>query len=114
MREGTQTYNIAGRRKVDEPEVTCSVGQVAKQFLGEQVEPKQAVYGAVIEVWNELLPAELAEHCRIADITGGQITVAVDSPSYRYELNLCSMDILKELQTQFPGSRLKKIKFSIP
>jgi hypothetical protein len=113
MSDGTQIFGRISKPKLEQIEGTCSIGQLAKQFLGEQVSPKQSVYAEVIDVWNEMLPAELAEHCRITDITAGQITVAVDSPSYRYELNLCSPELLKELQTQCPGSRLKKIRFSL-
>ncbi len=111
MREGARIFGNISRQKT-EAEVTCSIGQVAAKFLDEQVSPKQAVYGEVVEVWNEVLPSELAEHCRIEDISAGQITVVVDSPSYRFELNLCSAELLKELQMRCPGCRLKKIKFS--
>jgi hypothetical protein len=113
MSDGAQIFGRVSRQKTEQTEVTFSIGQAVQQFLGEQVSPKQAVFAEVIEVWNEILPAELAAHCRIADINSGQITVAVDSPSYRYELNLCSAELLKELQMQCPGLRLKKIKFSI-
>ncbi len=113
MRDGTQIFGRISRQKTEQTEVTFRIGQAVQQFLGEQVSPKQSVYAEVIDVWSEILPAELAEHCRITDITAGQITVAVDSPSYRYELNLCSAELLKELQMQCPGLRLKKIRFSV-
>jgi hypothetical protein len=112
MREGTQIFGRANRLKSEQIEVTCSIGQVASKFLDEQVSPRQSVYGVVIEVWNQILPAELAKHCRIEDISAGQLTVAVDSPSYRFELNLCSAELLRELQERCPGCRLKKIKLS--
>jgi hypothetical protein len=112
MREGTQILGRANRFKSEQTEDTCRIGQVASKFLNEQVSPRQSVYGAVIEVWNQILPAELAKHCRIEDISAGQLTIAVDSPSYRFELNLCSAELLRELQKRCHGCRLKKIKFT--
>ena len=113
MGEGARILSDNRKRKANRPKTTYSIGQAAQQFLGEQVSPKQATYGAVIEAWKNVLPAGLAEHCKIVDISGGRLTVEVDSPSYRYELHLCSSELLKELQIQCPKVRLKKIKFII-
>jgi|WetSurMetagenome_2_1015567.scaffolds.fasta_scaffold1588945_1 hypothetical protein len=112
MREGTQIFGRTNQPKPRQEEESFSLGQAVSKFLDEQVSPKQAVYGTVIEIWDKILPAELAKHCRIVDITDGQITVAVDSPSYKYELNLCSDELLKQLRQLCPVRRLKKIKFS--
>jgi hypothetical protein len=81
--------------------------------MAGQVSPRQAKYGAVVELWQRILPLELRRHCEITDISGGQLTVRVDSPSYKYELHLCGSEILKELQRQCPKLRLTKIKFVV-
>jgi hypothetical protein len=39
--------------------------------------------------------------------------VQVDSPSYVYELQLCSSELLNELQQQCPKARLTRIKFVV-
>jgi len=90
-----------------------SLGQVAQQLLAERISPQQAKFSQVDEVWRDLLPAELQEHCEIVGISGGQLDVRVDSPSYVYELQLCSSDLLTELQRQCPRVRLTKIKFTV-
>ncbi len=81
--------------------------------MAEQISPRQTKFSEVAEVWSQLLPAELRRHCEIADISGGQLVVQVDSPSYVYELQLCSSELLEELQQQCPKARLTKVKFVV-
>jgi hypothetical protein len=90
---------------------TVRLGDIAQQFLTEQVSPKQAKFSLVAEIWNQLLPEELRKHCEIVDISGGKLKVRIDSPAYKYELQLCSAELLKELQQQCPKARLTEIKF---
>jgi len=86
------------------------IGQAAEQFFAGQVTPQQKKYGDVVEVWEQFLPEELSKHCEIIDISGGSLSVKVDSPSHKYELHLCTQEILKELQKECPRARLTKIK----
>ena len=86
------------------------IGQAAEQFITGQVLPKQKKYGDVVEVWEQVLPEELSKHCKIVDVSGGSLSVKVDSPSHKYELRLCSPVILKELQKECPRAKLTKIK----
>ena len=90
---------------------TVGIGQIAEQFMAGHVKPRQTKYGDIVDVWEQVLPDELTSHCEIVNISGGQLTVKVDSPSYKYELHLCSSEILKELQKECPRARLTKIKF---
>ena len=86
------------------------IGQAVEQFISKQVAPQQKKYGDVVEVWEQVLPPELSKHCEIVDISGGSLSVKVNSPSHKYELHLCSPAILKELQKECPRARLTKIK----
>ena len=86
------------------------IGQAVEQFISKQVAPQQKKYGDVVDVWEQVLPEELSKHCEIVDISGGNLSVQVDSPSYKYELRLCSPAILKELQKECPRAKLTKIK----
>ncbi len=91
----------------------ANLGKVARQLLDERISPRQARFSQVAEVWSRLLPVELCGHCEIIDISGGQLKVQVDSPSYVYELQLCSSELLEELQRQCPKARLTKIKLVV-
>lgn len=111
MSEGAQIYNAIRRGKARKPDRTVRIGEVAEKFMGEHVSPRQDKYGAVVEIWRRILPQELSRHCEIIDLKGGQLTVKADSPSYKYELHLCSSELLKELQVHCPKIRLTRIKF---
>ena len=110
MGEGARIFNYPRRNKVQNPDKIAMIGEVVEQFIGQEVSPRQKRYGAVLEAWRQALPEELSRHCEIIDISGGQLTIRIDSPSYKYELHLCSSEILKELQRQCPSARLTKIK----
>jgi predicted nucleic acid-binding Zn ribbon protein len=86
---------------------------VVRELVDEQIFPKQVRFSQVAEVWSRLLPAQLAGHCKIVELSGGQLDVQVDSPSYMYELQLCSSELLKELQRQCPKARLTRIKLVV-
>jgi hypothetical protein len=112
MGEDEQILRDAAKgRLVKKFDRTAKVGDVVQTFVTKWVSPRQARFGAVVEVWSQLIPAELCKHCEIIDISGGQLKVSVDSPSYKYELQLCSSELLKELQQQCPKARLTEIKF---
>jgi predicted nucleic acid-binding Zn ribbon protein len=106
--QSTLNYRRSRRRKG-----IIRLNEAVDQLLGQQISPRQAKYGTVVELWRQILPVELLRHCEITDISGGQLTVRVDSPSYKYELHLCSSEILKELQRQCPKLRITKIKFIV-
>jgi predicted nucleic acid-binding Zn ribbon protein len=83
------------------------------ELMEQRISPRHKRCGPLFELWERLLPAELSKHCRPDGFRGGQLRVTVDAPSYLYELQLCSGELLSELQQQCPGARIKKIKFVI-
>ena len=103
---------VEGQR-VRRADSAVRLGEVAERLMAEQISPRQEKFSSVAEVWNLMLPAELAQHCEIVGVSGGQLKVQVDSPSYMYELQLCSSQLLEELQQQCPKARLTKIKFVV-
>ena len=111
MGEGTRIFRNTNNQNKHRPEASCRLGEVVQKLLDERISPRQAGYGAIAEVWEQILPKQLLDHCEIADVTGGKLTVKDDSPSYKYELHLCSKELLEELQLHCPKLRLRKIKF---
>jgi len=89
------------------------LGEAVMQLMDELVSPRQARFASVAELWDQLLPEELLRHCRLADISGGQLKVLVDSPSYMHEFHLCGSQLLAELQRRCPAARLTRIRFAI-
>jgi hypothetical protein len=89
------------------------LGECARELMENRISPQQARFGSVADVWNQLLPAELRRHCKIAGISHGQLKVVVDLPVYMYELQLCSSELVSELQRQCPRAHIKEIKFVV-
>ncbi|MHC4130529.1 MAG: DciA family protein [Planctomycetota bacterium] len=89
------------------------LGDVVTKFLEKQVLPKHARFSRLAESWAEILPSELAEHSYIEDISAGQLIVRVDAPSYKYELQLCSAEILQQLETRCSTAGIKRMKIII-
>jgi len=113
MDEIERLQNTLKCRRTRKPYNAASLGQIAQQLLDGQISPRQAVFSEVAESWSQMLPDELGRHCEIVDISGGLLKVRVDSPSYTYELQLCSSELIEELQQQCPRARLTKIKFVV-
>lgn len=88
------------------------LGDVLCELMENQILPQQAKFQSVLDIWTQLLPIELRKHCKIIDIKAGQLKVLVDQPAYLYELQLCSNQLLKQLQQACPRARIKKIKFT--
>ncbi|MHC4511531.1 MAG: DciA family protein [Planctomycetota bacterium] len=113
MDEDTRLNNAVQWRRTGKACGAVRLDQAVRELVDEQILPRQARFSQVAEAWSQLLPAPLSRHCEIADIAGGQLDVQVDSPSYLYELQLCSSELLEELQRQCPKVRLTKIKFVV-
>jgi hypothetical protein len=113
MDEDERLLNATRWRRSWKSYSAANLGKVAQQLLDERISPQQARFSQIAEVWSRLLPAGLCGHCEIIDISGGQLEVQADSPSYMYELKLCSSELLEELQRQCPRTRLTKIKLVV-
>ena len=113
MDEDTRLRNAVKWRSARKPYSAVRLDQAVRELVEEKVLPRQARFSQLAEAWDRLLPASLSAHCEIANIAGGQLDVQVDSPSYLYELQLCSAELLDELQRQCPKLRLTKIKFVV-
>ncbi len=113
MDEVELLQNTLMRRRAKKPNRTFRLGEVAEQIVAERISPRREMFKRIAEVWDQILPAQLCRHCEIADISGGHLVVRADSAVYMYELQLCSSELLNELQRQNPRLRLTKIKFVV-
>ena len=113
MDQEDQLCNIIKWRAKRRPERTVALGDSLARLFEKRISPKQARFEPIAQAWSQLLPAELAEHCRIAGIDGGKLRVKVDSPAYMHELGLCSSQLLEQLQQLCPRASVREIKLSI-
>jgi len=103
----------AGRQTWTNSSMTAKLGDAVKQLMEGWISPQQARCESVSKAWSELLPAGLVRHCKLAEISGGQLKVVADSPLYMHELRLCSRQLLEELQQRCPQAGIKRIKLAI-
>ncbi len=113
MDEDQQLRNIIRWRTKSNSNRTAKLGDAVKQLMENRISPQQARFGPIAELWSQLLPAELCRHCKLADLSGGQLKVLVDSPTHLCELQWCSSQLLEELQQQCPRARIREIKFTV-
>jgi hypothetical protein len=105
-----QLHNNAAQQSKSNQGGMVSIGEAARQLIEEQCSKNHTAFDSVENLCRQLLPASLMRHSSIAGITGGQLKIQADSPSYMYELQLCSSKLLDELRRQCPRVRLKEIK----
>ena len=113
MNEKSFTQSLKNQRRKVRADRTARLSDVLDQFMARRVEPQHKKFAKIPNVWNELLPAELARHCKLDEIADGCLKVLVDSSAYLYELRLCSSELLSQLQYRCPSARLRKIRFAI-
>jgi hypothetical protein len=58
----------------------------------------------------QLLPAELAQHCRMVGLSGGVLTIEVESPAYLYELRISSHQLFRHLRRGCPAAGLRTLR----
>jgi hypothetical protein len=105
--------NVIEKQSVQQGDRTVRLGEVVQQLMDSRISPRCSRFGGVAEAWSQLLPAELAQHCEVNDISGGILRVQVDSSAYKSELQWCSEELVNQLRQQCPQARIKKIKFTL-
>ena len=93
------------------PRQASAIGEVIAGFV-ESLEPPRQV-GAVAEALAEALPYSLRPHCRVGALSNGCLKLVADGSSYVYELQLCSAELLQEIQRRCPTARLRRIEVGI-
>ena len=109
MVDEKQLRNIASEQAKSKLERTASLADALKELMENSISPQWTRFAVISELWAQLLPPELLKHCKITNISGSRLKVAVDSPSYMHELRLCSSELLNQLRQQHSSVRIKKI-----
>ena len=91
-----------------EPDLT--LGFLRDQFKRELLKPaKQLTEMAAL--WQELVPAHLAQHTRLESLSRGVLKVSIDSSSRLYELDrLLRGGLEQELITRHKGPAVRRIQ----
>jgi predicted nucleic acid-binding Zn ribbon protein len=112
-KDAKQECRMIKRPAARQVKTEVSLGDILSELMKRRVSPQQTRFGLIAEALSQMLPVELCQHCRIAGISGGRLKVLADSPSYMYELQLLSCELLKELARQCPQAKIQEIKFAV-
>jgi hypothetical protein len=113
MGTNEQTSRVIVRQTAVKRDRPRRLGDTLVELMENQIAPRRAISWPVAEVWEQLLPVELRRHCRIADIRGGRLKVVAESPSYQFELRLCSSELVKELAVRCPRAKVERIEIVV-
>jgi len=111
MNKEEQLRSIGKHKRHREP--FFKLGDVLNKLVDEGVSPRYRRFSSARKIWNEILPYELTKHCKLDGINGGWLRVVVDKPAYRYELEMCRHEVLKKLNQECPGAKLKGLRVTI-
>ena len=64
----------------------------------------------VVDLWKEILPAELAKHCRPVSLLGGVLKIEAEAGVYMFEIQSARQALLEQLQRECPGAGIDSIK----
>jgi predicted nucleic acid-binding Zn ribbon protein len=67
---------------------------------------------SVVDMWEELLPSGFYEHCNIAGISKGVLTIEAEAGPYMHELRVLSEELLEHIKDKCPRSGIRKIKIT--
>jgi hypothetical protein len=87
-----------------------SMAFITKQFKQEIERPYKQV-SAIVDTWAQLVPAELAEHCRLQSLRRSVLRVAVDSSEHLYQLDrLLRQGLADQITRQHPAAGVRRIQ----
>ena len=112
MEDVQRLVNLA-QWKRKQPDRTAKLGDVLNGLVEGRIKPLCARLGPVLEVWEELLPEELARHCHIEELKGAELKVIASSPAYAHELRMCAGQLVAELQRQCSAAKIRTIKVAV-
>ena len=88
------------------PERDTSIASLVRQ-TAESAARTHRRLGEIIELWEQVIPAELAAHTRITTLRGGMLYVDADSASDRFELDRVLREgAEQELRRRYGGTRV--------
>ena len=91
----------------------ASMGDVVKGVLQEMGPKGRLTEEAMAEAWEGAAGKAAASHSRPVSFRQATLLVHVDGSGWLYELTLKKKEILKKLEDDFKGKKLKDIRFRI-
>lgn len=67
---------------------------------------------SVVDMWGELLPLGFYEHCNIAGISKGVLSIEAEPGPYMHELRVLTEELLEHIKDRCPRCGIRKIKIT--
>ncbi len=88
-----------------------SIKDIIPQVFEQLTERIPETQTKIQRIWQNVIDAKMAQHNVLLDFTDGILTVAVDSSTWLYQMNLNKKKILGQLKDEIPD--IKNIQFKI-
>jgi len=99
---------LAATRRRTRAKKATRLGLCTKVYMDER-DARLQRNCSVVDIWRQVLPITLHEHCRLAGISGGVLRVVAEPGPYMHELRTASGELLEHLQNRCRGAGIKKI-----
>ena len=93
-----------------------SVGQLGKildGYIQYKIKPHEKNSSPILDAWKKVLPPGLETHCKVESIKNKILTVKVDSPAFKFQLESCRMHLLEALKQEDKKVKITKIVFKL-
>ena len=88
-----------------------TIKDILQQVIGDLSLNKPDDQTKIQRIWQNTIDERTAQHSVLANFSDGILTVAVDSSSWLFQMNLQKKKILEQLQDEMP--EIKNIQFKI-
>ena len=91
----------------------ATLGFLKEQFKRDVEKPHRQL-AKLVDLWAELVPAEIAAHTRLESLSRGVLRVGVDSSGHLYELDrLLRSGLQQALITRHTGPAVRRVQLRV-
>jgi hypothetical protein len=94
------------------PEPERSIGDLVSEVAAAAKQAQKRL-GSFVDLWEGLVPPELASHTRVVAVRGGVAHVTVDTSSTAYEIDRCLREGLEQKLRRAYGKTLMRVKVTV-
>jgi predicted nucleic acid-binding Zn ribbon protein len=89
--------------------MVTTLGNAIDKMLKKYGIEKSVRQGQALFLWGEIVGEKIAKHTNPEKVAYGKLYIKVDSPVWRSELMYTKGQILKKLNNQLKGAKIKEI-----
>ena len=94
------------------PDRVVAIGPLIDAKLADAQRTRKRL-GSFVELWETVLPDELAAHTRVTGIRGGVVRVSVDTSATAYELDRRLREGLEEQMRRAYGKTFVRVRITV-